>query len=154
MKARVDYRALARFKRNLSRLNQEQTQQFTEEAVKELASRLLRKVRFRTPVYKNIPGDINAHTGGELRRSWTIGEVIKAGDEYTIEVFNPLKYATYVEFGHRGVYVPEAGITLHLNRRWTFGKFMLTISEQELKREGPVIIERKLRDFVRRLFDD
>ena len=143
---------LERFKNNLTKLTQGEMQQFTEAAVKELAGRLLRKVVMRTPVYKHIPGDVNARVGGTLRRGWTIGSVVKQGEEYSIEVYNLVSYALYVEYGHRGVYVPSLGKTLHLNRRWTMGKFMLFISEQELKRDGPAILERKLRAFVRERF--
>lgn len=64
---------------------------------------------------------------------------------YTIEVTNPLPYASYVEFGHPqtpGRYVPAIG--KRLIDSWVDGKFFLTRSELELKREAPRIIEAKI----------
>ena len=86
------------------------------------------------------------YRGGTLRRRWTVGEVRKIGNVYQIEVINPIIYASYVEFGHRqtpGRYVPALGVKL--KKSWVEGKFMLTISESELKREAPTIIERRVK---------
>ena len=85
------------------------------------------------------------YQGGTLRRGWTVGEVSKIGNTYQIEVINPVIYASYVEFGHRqtpGRYVPALGVKL--KKSWVEGKFMLTISESELKREAPAVIERRI----------
>lgn len=41
---------------------------------------------------------------------------------------------------------------LEIIRGWVKGKFMLTISEQELEREAPKIIERKLQRKLGELF--
>ena len=52
MGVKVDYRALEEFKDNLGKLTAQQNANFTEAAVKELALRLLAKVKERTPVKK------------------------------------------------------------------------------------------------------
>jgi hypothetical protein len=84
--------------------------------------------------------------GGTLRRGWTAGKTSSAsgyvdslrvnhfGGTYVIEIVNPVDYASYVEFGHR----------TRNHKGWVKGKFMLTISEQELEASAPKILERKL----------
>ena len=82
---------------------------------------------------------------GELRRSWTVGDIRKQGDCYYIEVINLLEYAQYVEYGHRqtpGRYVPAIG--KRLKKSWVQGKFMLTLSENEIQRDMDKIIKQKL----------
>ena len=136
MAGTMNYAALRRFRENLNKLNGPQKQQFTEAAVKELAARLLRKVKPRTPVGQYPSG--SGKVGGTLRRNWTIGNVIREGSSYSIEVINPTEYAVYVEYGHR----------TRNHTGWVDGRFMLTISEQELKQDAPRILENKLKKFV------
>ena len=136
MGAKVDCTSLKKFRDKLNKLNQQQTAQFTEAAVKELAARLLRKVRKLTPVGRYPAG--SGKTGGTLRRNWTIGNVIREGNAYSIEIINPTEYAPYVEYGHR----------TRDHQGWVDGVFMLTISEQELKNDAPRILENKLRKFL------
>ena len=140
-RTKVDFKGLEKFAEKLNKLNQEQINQFSEAAIKELAARLLRKVKFRTPVgeYPNSTGK----KGGTLRRGWTIGEVVKTDEGYTIEVINPIEYASYVEFGHR----------TRNHKGWVEGRFMLTVSEQELEADAPRILENKLNKFMGELFN-
>ena len=96
----------------------------------------------------------SGYTGGTLRRAWSAGNVQKVGDGYTVEVINPTFYASYVEYGHRqkpGRYVPALGKSL--KEGWVEGKFMLTISEKELQRAAPKIIEKKLNRFLKECLD-
>ena len=140
IKGSVNLNGLKQFQQNLAKLNEAQRQQWNEAAVKELAARLLAKVKKRTPVgaYAKSAGK----KGGTLRRNWTVGSVKKRGEEYTIEIFNPTHYAPYVEFGHRTAN----------HKGWVDGRFMLTISEQELQRDAPGILLNKLNSFVRSAF--
>ena len=117
-----------------------------------LAARLLAKVIKRTPVgdYPNSSGK----KGGTLRRGWTGGKNSSAvayadsltihhfGDAYVIEIINPVEYASYVEFGHRTAN----------HKGWVNGRFMLTISEQEIQQAAPAIIEKKLMKQMGELF--
>jgi len=100
---------------------------FLTDCVHELANQLLAKVVPRTP----------ADTG-ELRRGWTLGRVILTAVGAEIEVFNPVAYCPYVEYGHRTAN----------HDGWVEGRFMMTISKQELERELPSIMERKLERFI------
>jgi len=102
-------------------------------------------------VNQGIPNDVNfAGGGGRLRDSWTIGNVNKTGGMYSVEVINPMHYAVYVEKGHRGVYVPEVGVTLHLETRWTEGVFMLQIAEAEIDKVADKFVKMKIDKFLRK----
>ncbi|WP_207892434.1 HK97 gp10 family phage protein [Paenibacillus pinisoli] len=100
---------------------------FIVDCIRELANRLLAKTVPRTPV------DM-----GELRRGWTIGEVVVTSAGAEIEVFNPVYYSPYVEYGHR---TPN-------HKGWVEGRFMMTISIEELERELPAILEKKMSRFI------
>lgn len=121
---------------------------FFEAASREIAARLLAKVIKRTPVgtYPSNSGKV----GGTLRRGWTAGTnqaatsyadsltVHHFGDTYVIEIINPVEYASYVEFGHR-----TANGT-----GWVEGKYMLILSEQEIRQSAPGILEAKLKKWL------
>lgn len=51
---------------------------------------------------------------------------------------NPTEYASFVEFGHR---------TANHNG-WVKGQFMMTISENEIKRMAPGLLEKRLEEFL------
>lgn len=147
-----NFQDFERIKNNLEKLNQEQVDLFIDACAKELAARLLAKVIKRTPVgdYPNSSGK----KGGTLRRGWTGGKNSSAvayadsltihhfGDAYVIEIVNPVEYASYVEFGHRTAN----------HKSWVNGRFMLTISEQEIQQAAPAIIEKKLMKQMGELF--
>ena len=175
---KVDIKQLEKFRDDLEQLQENQVQQFLESCAKELAARLLAKVIKRTPtgVYDKPVSFITKdgkqvsftpHTGksgGTLRRGWTakteaeaesgIGKgkdaveyanslpIRKVGSDYIIEIINPVHYASYVEFGHRTAN----------HKGWVEGKFMLTISEQELEADAPRILENKLQKFLSQCF--
>lgn len=129
---------------------------FLRSCAEELAARLLRMVVKRTPVgdyshevevvakrdsKNHKKGDVykkkvnpSGKVGGTLRRGWTIGEVRKEGNIYKIDIINPVGYSSYVEFGHR----------TQDHKGWVKGKFMMTISEQELRSVVSQILERKV----------
>lgn len=93
------------------------------------------------------------YTGGTLRDAWTILPVEKQGNNYVVTIVNNTEYASYVEFGHRqrpGRYVPALGKSLKSN--WVKGRFMLTISEQELERQLPGLLEQKLYTLLKGVF--
>lgn len=151
---------------------------FYRDCARELAARLLSKVARRTPVGRapKIDGSKtvkvmgssgksrtflspqaaawSGYVGGNLRRNWTVGEIQKEGGAYRIEVFNPTEYASYVEYGHRqepGRYVPAIG--KRLKKGWIQGKFMLAISEKEINALAPKLVEKKLEEMIREVFD-
>ena len=131
---KVEFSELTALRDRLERLQKTDFDAFCKAVTKDIAERLLRKTIQKTPV-----------DTGELRRSWTVGTVEKRGDLYYIEVINPLEYAQYVEYGHRqtpGRYVPAIG--KRLKKSWVQGKFMLTLSENEIQIDMDKIIKQKL----------
>lgn len=134
---------------------------FCRAVAKELAARLLAQAIRRTPVgqYPKKTGK----KGGTLRRGWTAQSeseaasgagrgdavtyanslpVTKSGNVYEIEIINPVHYASYVEFGHR----TRGGAG------WVKGQFMLTLSEKEVQKQAPKIVERKIEAFLKEVF--
>ena len=80
----------------------------------------------------------NGYVGGNLRRSWQVGSVVRRGSAFEIEVFNTAEYASYVEYGHRTAN----------HKGWVRGHFMMTISEQELQTIAPQILEKRIREHL------
>lgn len=175
---KVDYKQLKAFQERLDKLESVDIDKFIESAAKELAARLLAKVIKRTPVgeyedgrmggtlrrgwtakseseamYTAVFGGGTGGSGGTGTKTEVFGEgaaaeptkkyvdalaVTKNGGTYEIELVNPVSYAIYVEYGHR--------TTNH--KGWVEGRFMLTISEQELEAQMPAILERKLKKYL------
>lgn len=142
----VNYAQLDAFRQHIKQsLTGNQVELFIESCAKELAARLLAKVIKRTPVgeYPNSSGK----KGGTLRRGWTGGKsqsganyanslnINHYDDVFVIEIKNPVEYASYVEFGHR----------TRNHNGWVEGKFMLTISEQEIQANSSILLESKLK---------
>lgn len=144
---KVDMKGLKEFQQQLEKLQDPDA--FVEACVKELAARLLRLVIKRTPVgeYPKSSGK----KGGTLRRGWTGSKgqasakgyaeamtVNHSGDTYVVEIVNPVEYASYVEYGHRTAD----------HKGWVKGQFMMTISEQELEKIAPKVLEQKIRKYL------
>ena len=69
--------------------------------------------------------------------------VFKQGSNYYIEVINPVEYASYVEFGHR---TPGG-------KGWVSGQYFLTLSEHELEKVAPKVLEKRLTELLREVFN-
>ena len=176
-KIKVQFDGLKEFQKIIEDMEKEKDQLMID-TIKELAARLLRKVinkkkgikkgdtiydkkgkarvlKTKTVSYKKDGKTISKTYGGQggtLRRNWTVSDVRKNGGNYEIEVSNSTEYASYVEFGHRqtpGRFVPAIG--KRLKKSWVKGKFMLTISEDELKRQAPAVIEKKITEWLKKL---
>lgn len=158
---KFDKKGFKQFQEQLEKLEKGGIQEFCEGAVKELAARMLEKVIEKTPVGEYGTKQVHFVTregkevnftansskmGGTLRRGWTIGEIIKKGNSYIIEVINPVNYASYVEYGHR------TREKIDGTRGWVEGRFMMTISEEELQEEAHGIIEQRLQKFLEEQF--
>ena len=159
---RCDYEQLKKLNKRLEQLMDSDIDKFIRKTAKELAGRLLNKTVKRTPVGV-IPSYAtdeakskywSGYEGSNLRDNWFILPIEKHGDNYVITIANNAEYASYVEYGHRqkaGRYVPALG--KKLTSSWVKGRYMLTISTQELERQAPKIIERKLYNFIKGCFD-
>ncbi|RXZ77252.1 HK97 gp10 family phage protein [Paenibacillaceae bacterium] len=149
--AKFDFSEFKRMKKNLENADQH-IEQFIRDFVHEMAMRAFRKIRKRTP-----------SSNGQLRRAWTVGEVIKTGDSYTVEIFNNLEYASYIENGFRAHWIPgiwegntfryiagykppkgePGGMYVGPKDGWVEGKFMLAISMKEIERALPGYLQRR-----------
>lgn len=165
MASGFDYSGFIELQRDLDRFNLGR-EEFIKSCAKELAARLLRKVIKRTPVgiynkpvhfYTKDGREVSftPHTGkvgGTLRRGWTNGKragaayaqslpIRQSGNTYVIEIVNNVKYAHYVEYGHRT-----------RNGGWAEGRFMLSLSEIEIQNTAPAILQMKLERQLKELF--
>ena len=133
---------LKSFQKKLNKIQADSVNAFVESCIKELAARLLRKVIQRTPVGQ-YPKETGKR-GGTLRRGWTAANyandipITKNGNMLTVEIINPVEYAAYVEYGHRTAN----------HQGWIPGRFMLTISEDEIMQSTPAILEKKIKKFL------
>ena len=141
----ANYKQLEAFSKQIEQLNKEQKDEFIRSCCKELAARLLAKVIKRTPSDTGI-----------LRRGWTGGvstnaaayanslSIVREGDKYHIDITNPVEYASYVEYGHR----------TRSHKDWVPGKFMLTVSENELNAMSDKILQAKLNKYMKEVFGE
>ncbi|MGG4449649.1 HK97 gp10 family phage protein [Brevibacillus porteri] len=106
-------------------LDERVVERFIRDFLMEMAMRSLRKIKKRTPVGET----------GDLRNGWHIGRIEKRGNAYHVEIYNNTYYASFVEYGHR------TGKDL---TGWVAGRFMLTISMQEIESELPKYIEKRM----------
>lgn len=134
--------------------------------------------KFLSPEAARIERYWGGYTGGTLRRGWTAEteaeaknghgspsseqiieyarslSIEKSGNYYIVRIVNPVEYASYVEFGHRqtpGRYVSALG--KRLKQDYVDGQYMLKISEEELDREAPRLIEKKLDQMLQEVFN-
>lgn len=131
MRIRADTKALRAFAQRLGELNQRQRDAFFDRAADELGARMLGLAVDGTPV-----------RSGELRRGWTCSKVKRTiRGVHTVTVVNPVRYASYVEYGHR-----KRG-----GKGWVEGQFFLRRAEGALEEAAPSILQAQLDGFIRRV---
>jgi hypothetical protein len=144
----VDVSALKKFADDLKNLAEERLDSFFNETAKALAAEFIQRVigidEERTPRGET----------GQLRDGWSIDSITKVENGYEVRIVNPVEYASYVEYGHRGVFVPALGVTLHLDTRFTEGKFMMTKTEKEFLELAPQMIAERFEKFLREVMKD
>lgn len=123
-----DAKGLKSFQKKLQKLQDADLDVFCRQCVFELANRLRRSTVQRTP-----------SDTGTLRKGWTLGEIRKEGNTYVVEIINPVKYASYVEYGHR---TPN-------HKGWVTGKFMLMLSEEDVEKLAPQFLEKRLKTLIK-----
>lgn len=149
---RCGYSQLEAFAKAFKKLSDSEMDDLCIACSKALAARLLALVIPATPVGKYPKG--SGKKGGTLRRGWGAKNgkaaanyaesltVTKSGNTYTVEIINPVEYASYVEFGHRTV-----------NGGWVEGRYMLTISEEKLKKIAPSVLEKMVLQKLKEVCD-
>lgn len=130
----INTNSISKYQKNL--LNaKEHFIDFEKRFLQTIANMAMEKVIPRTPV-----------DTGLLRRSWKVSEVKQKGDCVQISIYNDAKsdgmdesYASYVEYGH-----------FTRNRTsWVDGRFMLTVSTDELVQEMSNVWNRLFNDWVK-----
>lgn len=106
---------------------------FLRSFVGEMANRVIAKTKPRTPV-----------DTGALRSAWQLGKIERNGKNISVEILNPMEYATEIEYGHR---IVRDGIEIG----WYNGRFMLTISVDEIKRQMPLRYAQELKVYCDKL---
>lgn len=131
---------------------------FLKQFLLEMAQRCIARTKQRTPV-----------DTGALRNSWSIGNqkielketggtsksgkeavtinedksditsIVVIGNTMYVEIWNPMEYSSYVEYGH----------TLP-NGKYLDGKFMLTISIDEIQKQIPARFDKAFKEFIKR----
>lgn len=99
---------------------------FLRKFLLEMALRAIAKIRPRTPV-----------DTGALRNMWVVGEIKVAGNNFEIEISNGMDYASFVEYGHRTT-----------GGSWVDGRFMMTISIDEVNAQMPVRFHKAFREYL------
>ena len=101
-------------------------EEFLRHFIVKVAEKFIKLVKDKTPV-----------DTGELKRSWQIGYVNWMKDNVEIEILNGKEYASFVENGHRGKYVPALGVTMFTDKLETKGRFMMRISVEIIRKYIP-----------------
>ncbi len=82
---------------------------------------------------KNTPVDTSY-----LQDNWKVGNIIKKGNEYYVEVYNNVEYAEPVEHGHR----KKGG------RGFVKGAHMMSIALNEMNNRLPRYLREWIQDFI------
>lgn len=127
-----DYKKLEQLRDKLQTFQKVDYDKLAQDCCNEIAARLLRKVKQKTPVLS-----------GHLKGSWNASSAAKHGGEWRITVYNATKYAIYVEYGHR----------TSNHSGWVTGRFMLTKSEIEIEKIVPKLLEKRILQKLGEVFD-
>ena len=125
---KVDFSEVEKYIQSL-KLTQNDFNKFLSSFLVEMADRVLEKTIPKTPVKT-----------GTLKRSWKLGELKGSGKEISIEIKNPMEYATEIEYGH---VIKRNNVEIG----WYEGRFMLKSSIDEIKRQLPLRYEEKFARF-------
>jgi len=131
-------------------------ERFMREFLLEMAFRAERKIKKRTP-----------ENTGHLRRNWQVGKVERHGNALVVEIFNPVEYASFVEYGFRSHWVPgywkgktfvydpnaQTGMYVGPKDGWVPGRFMATISMREIEKELPRYLERRTMELLNNIMN-
>ena len=98
----------------------------------EMANRIIAKTK-----YPRTPKDT-----GALRNAWCVGNVKHSGKNLYVELKNPMKYASFIEYGHR---IVRGGVEVG----WYEGRFMLKISIDEVKAQMPLRYRKQFHDWCK-----
>lgn len=120
-----DFKQFEEYANNLPK--QFEIQNFLYQFLGRIGLRVIAKVKPRTPVIT-----------GNLKGAWDIGKIIADGNEFSVEIINSMEYASYVEYG-----------AANRDGSWRKGRFMLTISIDEIRQQLPARFEKEFNQFLK-----
>ncbi|MGP1488399.1 MAG: HK97 gp10 family phage protein [Peptoanaerobacter stomatis] len=138
---KYDFKELEEYAKKLKKLADTEMENVIKKCLYDLANRMIARVKEETPVKEGL-----------LRNSWQIGDIHRKGNEYYVEVINPVEYAEFVEYGHiqtPGRYVPAIG--KKLIKDFVPGRYMMTISVQNINTHKEEYIKKILEKELRRI---
>lgn len=137
---RINLRDFKNYKDAVARLSREQLDATLRSTARGLGLAMLKKVVYKTPVGQYPSG--SGRVGGTLRRGWQIDpNVVKTSEgAYSVTVYNPVEYASYVEYGHR----------TRNHSGWVEGQFFMTNSAKEIEVQAPAYVEHMLNEAIKR----
>lgn len=132
----IDTSSLNQYQINMLKASN-QLKNFEKKFLNTLANMTLEKVIPRTPV-----------DTGNLRRNWKVSKVNQNANTTEITIYNDARndgmdesYASYVEYGH-----------FTRNRtKWVEGRFMLTVSTDELVKEMTRVWNQMFNEWVKEM---
>lgn len=145
-------------------VDEDMIQKFIRDFLNEMAWRVIREIKRRMQEQDIIASH-------DLIDKWGVGSIVQSGDEYSIEIFCPLEYASYVEYGFRAhwvpgywsgdhfVYVPgykpppgePAGMQVGPKNGWVEGRFMMTLSMKAIEKQLPKYLEKRQKQLLENL---
>lgn len=160
----LDYKELAKLLSNVEDAA-EKYNVFATHFLETMAYACMAETKRRTPV-----------DDGDLRNRWKVGKVQRRGNELFVLIYNPLRYASFVEDGHRQLnrFLPikylSRGSTkgrklakiirgkygahtkgIQLKQKWIPGYFMARISINNIENRIPAEYEKAVIQFMKSL---
>lgn len=130
----IDFSQLEKFVKDM-KITEKDFNGFLEDFLYRMALEVLRETRPKTPV-----------DTGALKNAWALGSITSSGRDISIEILNPMEYATDIEYGHRlvagtGEKKVEVG--------WYDGKFMLKTSIDNVQSKMPAAYDIAFKKFCK-----
>lgn len=117
---------------------------FLRDFLLRMANEILRETKLKQSGHYGE--DFKAYDTGAMTNAWTLGSITGSGRDISVEIINPMEYATDIEYGHRivvgtGENKKEVG--------WFDGKFMLKTSIENIQRQMPAAYDIAFRQFCK-----
>lgn len=130
----VDFSGIEKLVRDM-KITQQDFNGFLERFLLRMAWEVIRETVPKTP-----------KDTGALQNAWTLGNITGNGKEISVEILNPMEYATDIEYGHRIVSGTGAN---KVEVGWYQGRFMMTTSIDNVMSKMPQAYEIAFNNFCR-----
>lgn len=137
----VDLREFTQLQKQLEQM-EDTFAYFLRSFVGEMANRIVTKTKLKQSGHYGE--EYKAFDTGAMANSWQLGKIERNGKNISVEILNPMEYATEIEYGHR---IVRDGIEIG----WYNGRFMLTTSIDEIKRQMPLRYAQELKAYCDKL---